>query len=194
MMKYSDKVSLREKGFILVHSSRYSPLRSQGSRIFEATDHLTPTVRKQQWLCAYQCPIWIFYSSESSAQGTAQPTTKTDLLISINRIPHWQAQRPISQVTLDSIKLTMNTKHCTPYTWTHGSTNWKLGCKNVQDSSLPRPPSSSTEFPMQSFPSYSKQSVIIVKKLNDWREMDVNRHHSTFRCHVVTLLFFKPYL
>lgn len=108
MMKYSDKVSLREKGFILVHSSRYSPLRSQGSRIFEATDHLTPTVRKQQWLCAYQCPIWIFYSSESSAQGTAQPTTKTDLLISINRIPHWQAQRPISQMILNFVKLVIN--------------------------------------------------------------------------------------
>lgn len=80
-----------------------------GVQELEGAGHTASTVKEQsvthtRFLHGFLCRI--------PAQGIVLPTVRMGLLTSINAIKT-QAQRPVSWVTLDSVRSTVNTSHHT---------------------------------------------------------------------------------
>lgn len=96
------------------HSSSWQG--SQGYRQLEQlvpSGYITPTIRRWRLnSAAAQMAFCVLYSPASPAQGMVLLTVKMSIPISIDIInmnPHRHAPRPISQVILNSVKLTINT-------------------------------------------------------------------------------------
>lgn len=96
--------------------SQFIMTGSQGYRQLEQlvpSGYITPTIRRWRLnSAAAQMAFCVLYSPASPAQGMVLLTVKMSIPISIDIInmnPHRHAPRPISQVILNSVKLTINT-------------------------------------------------------------------------------------
>lgn len=108
VIKYFDKINLRENGRIQAHISRVESTMAWTAGQHESDYSASIVRRYEQWIHA----CWHLLPSPTLIQSMIPPMVHTDFPVSINIIKAFlprKAQRAISEVILESAKLAVLT-------------------------------------------------------------------------------------